>query len=85
MKPTGEPTTIVLNGLWGRVLSGVILAAILSGGSGLLVALRIGYASEVVSRQLGDHEARIRALEASLGDINSGIRVLLERTSPKAG
>ena len=79
-----EPTTIVLNGLWGRVLSGIILAAILSGGSGLLVALRVTYASEIVDKQLADHEARLRALESSLGDINSGIRVLLERTSQKA-
>jgi hypothetical protein len=76
------PTTIVLNGLWGRVLSGVILAAILAGGSGLVVAVRLAGGTEMTEQQMRDHENRIRAIEGSLAKLSAGIEVLLERTRP---
>ena len=77
-----RPSTIVLNGFWPKILQGILLAAILAGSSGLLIALRQSWAQEAQERDIEDHEIRLRSLEQHLGAIDSGIQLLLERTSP---
>jgi len=79
---TRGPTTIVLNGAWGRILSGIILAAILAGASGLVGAFRLSWAYDAQDAMAQDHEARLRVLEDGLGEVRAGIQVLLERTHP---
>lgn len=77
-----QKVSVVLNGMWGRILSGIILASVLAGASGLVVAFRMSYAADAMARELNDHETRLRSIEGDLGEMKVGIRILLERTKP---
>ena len=77
-----NPSTIVLNGFWAKTLQVILVAAILAGGSGLLVSMRQSWAQDEQAHVIGDHEARLRGIEQRLGTIDSGVRLLLERTDP---
>lgn len=78
-----QPSTIVLNGIWGRILTGVILLAIGAGASGLVVAFRMSYAATAQAADIQDHENRLRVVESDLSQMRTGIQVLLERTAPR--
>jgi len=80
-----KSSTIVLNGLWAKVAQGILVAAVLAGASGLLIAVRMDDRQEAHRLALADHELRMRALEGRLADLSNGISTLLERTTPKGG
>lgn len=78
-----RPTTIVLNGWWAKIAQAILIAAILAGASGLLIALRQSWAQEGHTDELSDHEQRIRYMEDRFATVEKGIAILLERTDPR--
>lgn len=74
-----RPSTIVLNGFWAKVAQGILVASILAGSSGLVVALRMAWAQDGHTSELADHEQRLRVMESQLGRVQTGIEMILER------
>jgi hypothetical protein len=81
---------LTYNGWWSKltlmVVGGVCTSIVLGGLGGIIVTLRSQDQVQLHVRQdderHADHENRIRAIEARLSEINTGVQVLLERTMP---
>ena len=61
LRDPDKPSTIVLNGFWAKIAQAVLIAAVLAGAGGLLIAIQMNSSVAAQGTTIDDHEERIRA------------------------